>query len=43
MGELSKRIGEHGKNVVEQFLSAIGWKNLQKGFDIPCLLNDSLI
>jgi len=40
MGELSKRIGEHGENVVEKFLTDIGWKNLQKGFDIPCLLND---
>jgi hypothetical protein len=40
MGELSKRIGEYGENIVEQFLAAIGWKNLQKGFDIPCLLND---
>ncbi|MDR0606024.1 MAG: hypothetical protein LBG80_17180 [Bacteroidales bacterium] len=40
MGELSKRIGEYGENIVEQFLVAIGWKNLQKGFDIPCLLND---
>jgi hypothetical protein len=39
MGELSKRIGEHGENVVAQFLSIIGWKNLQKGFDIPCLLD----
>ena len=40
MGELSKRIGEHGENVVELFLTAIGWKNVQKGFDIPCLLKD---
>jgi hypothetical protein len=39
MGELSKRIGEYGEKVVENFLSAIGWNSLQKGLDIACLQN----
>ncbi|MBR4624224.1 MAG: hypothetical protein IKO56_01645 [Alphaproteobacteria bacterium] len=36
MGEWSKKIGEYGKNVVEKFLSIIGWNNVQKGIEIKC-------
>ncbi len=37
MGEWSKKIGEYGENIVEKFFSIIGWNDLSKGFDIPCL------
>lgn len=37
MGEWSKKIGEYGENVAERFFSIIGWNDLSKGFDIPCL------
>lgn len=37
MGEWSKKIGEYGEKVVEQFFSVIGWNDLQKGNSIPCL------
>lgn len=40
MGEASKRIGEYGEDLVEVFLAIIGWKNLQRGVDIPCVLNE---
>lgn len=36
MGEWSKKIGEYGENVVEKFLSVIGWTNPAKGVEIPC-------
>lgn len=36
MGEWSKKIGEYGENVVEKFLSIIGWNNVQKGIEIKC-------
>lgn len=47
MGEWSKKIGEYGENVVERFLSVIGWNNPAKGIQIDCLringdhMNDS--
>jgi len=43
MGEWSKKIGEYGEDIVEIFLAAIGWKNLQKGVDISCTLNEKHI
>ena len=36
MGEWSKKIGEYGENVVERFLSVIGWDNPAKGIQIKC-------
>lgn len=36
MGEWSKKIGEYGENVVEKFLSVIGWDNPAKGIQIKC-------
>ncbi|MEL6722793.1 MAG: hypothetical protein AAFP10_06180 [Pseudomonadota bacterium] len=37
MGEKSKKIGEIGENIVENFFSLIGWKNTLKGQSIKCL------
>lgn len=37
MGEWSKKIGEYGEDVVEKFLSIIGWNDPAKGFQIDCL------
>jgi hypothetical protein len=37
MGELSKRIGEHGENLVENYFRLIGWADAQKKFDIRCV------
>lgn len=37
MGEWSKKIGEHGENVVESLLYLIGWKAPLKGTDIDCV------
>jgi hypothetical protein len=37
MGEKSKKIGEIGENIVENFFSMIGWKNTLKGQSIKCL------
>lgn len=36
MGELSKTIGEYGENLVEKFLSAVGWNHLLKGIELKC-------
>lgn len=36
MGEWSKKIGEYGENIVEKFLSVIGWNNPAKGIEISC-------
>lgn len=35
MGEFSKRIGEHGEELVVEFLSLIGWNQPVRNFDIP--------
>ncbi len=35
MGEWSKKIGEHGESIIENFLKLIGWADSQKGLDIP--------
>lgn len=37
MGELSKRIGEAGESLVENYLKLIGWANAQRKFDIQCI------
>ena len=36
MGELSKKIGEHGEKVVLNFLKCVGWHNPSDGESIPC-------
>lgn len=36
MGEWSKKIGEYGEKVVENFFSVIGWNDLSKGETLPC-------
>ncbi|HHQ4473502.1 GapS4a family protein [Aeromonas sp. S41-2] len=36
MGELSKKIGEHGEKVVRNFITMIGWSAAQDGVSIPC-------
>lgn len=40
MGEWSKKIGEYGENVVEKFLSVIGWIDPAKGIEIKCSIKD---
>lgn len=37
MGEKSKRIGEIGENIAQNFLHLLGWTELRKGIDMPCL------
>lgn len=37
MGEWSKKLGEHGEDVVESLLRLIGWKAPLKGKDIDCV------
>ncbi|MBC8617139.1 hypothetical protein H8788_05270 [Parabacteroides faecis] len=37
MGEWSKKIGEYGEDIVEKFLSIIGWNDPAKGVVIPCM------
>jgi len=37
MGEWSKKVGEYGEKVVEQFFSVIGWSDLRNGESIPCI------
>lgn len=36
MGELSKKIGEHGERVVRNFLEVIGWVGAQEGESLVC-------
>ena len=40
MGEWSKKIGEYGENLVERFLSVIGWNDPVKGITIPCYMQN---
>jgi len=40
MGEYSKRIGEIGEQIVNDFLILIGWNNIQRNFDIPSVNPD---
>lgn len=37
MGEWSKKIGEYGEKIVEEFLYVVGWHDLIKGEDIKCI------
>jgi hypothetical protein len=37
MGEWSKKIGEYGEKVIENFFEAIGWSDLSKGIELPCI------
>lgn len=37
MGEWSKKVGEHGENVVKEFFDLIGWSSSQDGLEMPCL------
>jgi len=36
MGELSKKIGEQGEELVMRFFKQIGWTPLADGIDIEC-------
>lgn len=40
MGELSKKIGEFGEQVVDDFLKEIGWGQAQKGIQLTNLFKD---
>lgn len=40
MGELSKKIGEFGEHVVEEFLNDIGWSEPQKGIELTNLFQE---
>ena len=40
MGEWSKKVGEYGEDVVEKFLSIVGWSNPSKGLTIHCSKNN---
>lgn len=42
MGEWSKKIGEYGEDVIEKFFRIIGWIDMTKGVDIPCVNEDHL-
>lgn len=37
MGEISKKRGEFGEEIVEKLLSLIGWSPLLKGQEVPCI------
>lgn len=37
MGEKSKRIGEIGEDIAQNFLNLLGWTELRTGIDMPCL------
>ena len=40
MGEISKRSGEHGEEIVEKFLKEIiGYSNIQTNKKIECVYN----
>ncbi len=38
MGEWSKKVGDVGEDIVKEFLSIIGWSDIQKGVELPCTL-----
>lgn len=40
MGEKSKRTGEIGESIVQEFLKIIGWSNVMPKFDIPSAFPD---
>ena len=37
MGEISKKRGEFGEEIVEKLLSLIGWTSLLRGQEVPCI------
>lgn len=37
MGEWSKKLGEHGEDIVEALMNLIGWKSSLKGTDLECV------
>ena len=39
-GEWSKKIGEKGERVAQRVMEIIGWNDIQKGLDIPCIENE---
>lgn len=40
MGEWSKKIGEYGEDIIENFLSDIGWNDPVKGMTIQCYMQN---
>ena len=40
MGELSKKIGDEGEELINQFLDRIGWTKTQRQYDIDCEKRD---
>ena len=36
MGEWSKKVGEEGERVAEDFLRLVGWGSAQHGVEMPC-------
>lgn len=40
MGEWSKKVGEHGENVIKEFFDLIGWSSSQDGLQMSCLRQD---
>ena len=39
MGEWSKKVGEVGEEIVQEFLNLIGWNDVQKGIELPCAMS----
>ncbi len=37
MGEPSKTSGENREKMTEEILKLMGWNNLLKGVDVPCV------
>jgi hypothetical protein len=37
MGEWSKTVGEFGEKTVEKFLNLVGWADIPKGIELPCI------
>lgn len=40
-GEWSKKIGEDGERIALKLMRIIGWENIQKGLDIPCMRKEA--
>ncbi len=40
MGEWQKKLGEEGERIAVNLMDILGWGNLQKGLDIPCVRNE---
>ena len=39
-GENSKKSGEIGEKIAEELFNLIGWKTLDKGFNVKCIKNN---